>query len=456
MRILFINRMLSMERGGGETFDLEIARHLQQLGCDISFLSGVPLFSKARISNPYSGFPASPGSYAEASRFPAFAEATAGKQVSSFTLRSPYFGWFPWDKVKGGWRLRLADFWMFERRAAAWLAKHERDYDVIQVCELPYLVARAKGQGMRVPIVMRLTAPNFYDRWGGLQAADAVVASGETVNQVRETLRPDCHDIPNSVDTDMFRPQESDFRNAHAIPASAFLILYVARFQDFKNHALLLDAFARFLTVHCLCHTQDRGAAVPPNAVFDSNEDREGRRPRRPISDARLVLVGSGPLEPRVKAQAEALGIAERVLFLGEQPFPALPDIYAASDVLAVSSDFESFCFAALEAMASGLPIVTTDCGWVPRLIGEKLETGNLKLGPHMERVALLPGGMVVPVRDVEALADALGHLAKNNSLCSQMGSFNRHKAVSEHGWKSSAEKVLGVYKDLMGQAKET
>jgi glycosyltransferase involved in cell wall biosynthesis len=405
MRILFINRMLSMERGGGETFDLEIARHLQQLGCEVSFLSGIPLFSKACIPNPCSGF---------------------RSQASGFSIRSPCFNWFPWDKVKGGWRLRLADFWMFERRAVAWLAKHERDYDVIQVCELPYLVARAKRQGVSVPIVMRLTAPNFYDRWDGLQAADAVIASGETVNQVRETLRPDCHDIPNSVDTELFMPHESDFRLAHKIPATDFLVLYVARFQDFKNHALLLDAFARFL---------------------------------KSCPETTLALVGSGPLEPRVKAQAAALEIAGQVLFLGEQPFSSLPNIYAAADVMAISSDFESFCFAALEAMASGLPIVTTDCGWVPRLIG-KQEIGDweLKLGEREEEFRIrnsefgivLPGGIVVPVRDAAALAKGLISLAGDEVGRKRMGEYNRKKAVTEHGWAASAGKLVDVYRTLI------
>ena len=68
MRILFVNRMLSIERGGGETFDLEISRHLEELGCEVSYLSGLPLFSGARTPLSHS---------------------------RSHTIRTPYFGWFP-------------------------------------------------------------------------------------------------------------------------------------------------------------------------------------------------------------------------------------------------------------------------------------------------------------------------------------------------------------------------
>lgn len=56
MRVLFVNRMASIERGGGETFDLEISRHLEKMGCEISYLSGLPLFGRAKtpIAHPRS------------------------------------------------------------------------------------------------------------------------------------------------------------------------------------------------------------------------------------------------------------------------------------------------------------------------------------------------------------------------------------------------------------------
>ncbi|MBN1270316.1 MAG: glycosyltransferase family 4 protein, partial [Kiritimatiellae bacterium] len=376
VRILFVNRMASMERGGGETFDLEIASHLQQLGCEISFLTGIPLFSGPGIADPFANF-----------QFP----------ISNFQLRSPYFGWLPWDKMKGGWRIRLADYWMFEKRAAGWVRPRESRYDVIQVCELPFFVESAKRQGIKTPVVMRLTAPNFYDPYGAVRMADAVITSGETVARVREGERPDCVDIPNAVDGDVFRPHASGFRESTGLAADEYVVLYVARFQDFKNHALLLDAFAQLVN-----H----------------------------VARARLVLVGGGPLEARSKAKARDLGIADRTLFMGEVPFSALPDIYAAADVMAVSSDFESFCFAALEAMASGLPIVTTDCGWVPKLVG-------------------VDGGVVVPLRDADAFAGALEALARDGARRRQMGEHNRRKAVAEHTWDVSARALKAVYENL-------
>ena len=377
LSILFVNRMAAMERGGGETFDLEMARHLQMQGCTISFLTGIPLFGGPRRRDLFSGF-----------RFP----------VSDYQVRTPYFGWFPWDKVKGGWRVRVADLEMFEKAAARWILKHGRGYDVIQICELPNLVAWLKSAGFSKPLVMRVTAPNVYDPRGGMKRADAVIASGTSVEKLRAAERPDCVEVPNGVDTDVFRPHASPFRGKAGLAADTMVLLYVARFQAFKNHELLLRAFER-VSREC------------PRAV--------------------LVLAGSGPLEGRAKTLARELGVEARVRFLGEVPFAELPDVYAAADIKVISSDYESFCFAAIEAMASGLPVVTTDCGWVPKL----LEYGG--------------GGSVVPAGDAAALAVALCDLSANTETRRIMGQNNRARAVERHGWPASAQRLVDVYKNL-------
>ena len=103
LRVLFVNRMASLERGGGETFDLEISRHLAQAGVQVSFLSGAPLF----------GPPPMP---------------VAGAQV----LHTPWLRWFPWDKVKGGWRLRHAEFdWFVAFNAEVYTFEVKCDVDDI-------------------------------------------------------------------------------------------------------------------------------------------------------------------------------------------------------------------------------------------------------------------------------------------------------------------------------------
>lgn len=371
MRVLFVNRMASMVRGGGETFDLEIARHLELLGCETSFLTGIPLFSNARTPV------ASPRAY---------------------SVRTPYFGWFPWDKVRGGWRLRLADFYLFEKAAARWVDARKDQFDVVQVCELPTFVAEVKKRGVTLPVVMRMTAPDYYDAGGALHQADAVIASGATMEKLKGA-RADCVDIPNGVDAELFQPHASVFRKAIGIPEEDFVILFVGRFQAVKNHAMLVDAFARLL-------------------------------PQCPR--ARLVLAGSGPLEGRIRARCRAAGIARRVMFLGEVPFQDLPDVYAAADLKVITSDYESFCFAALEAMATALPLVVTDTDWVPKLIGRG------------------EGGLVVKRNDANELAEALASLMDDAPRRAAMGRRNRETVVREYQWKNSAARLAGLYRDLL------
>ena len=371
LRVLFVNRMACLERGGGETFDLEISRHLALAGAQVSFLSGAPLF----------GPPPMPAE---------------GVRV----LHTPWLKSFPWDKVKGGWRLRQLEFEWFERRAARWVQQHADEFDVVQICELPNLVHWLKKRGVKTPLVMRLTAPNYYDPRGGVRAADALIASGTSIQKLRERGHADAVDIPNAVDADLFRPQASDFRKRRGIGADEFVALYAARFQAFKNHAMLLEAFARFAKTH-------------------------------PAS--RLLLAGSGPLQERTEQQAVESGIADKVMFLGEVPYRDLPGVYAAADVKVISSVYESFCFAALEAMSSGLPVLTTDCAWVPQLVQEG-------------------AGLVVPEGDAEAFAAGLKRLADNPALRQRMGATGRQQVLERHTWPASAEKLLRLYRDVVAR----
>lgn len=373
MRVLFINRMLQIERGGGETFDLEISRHLEQQGVEVSYLCGLPLTGGPRVPLVH---------------------------PRVHVVRTPTFTWFPWDKVKGGWRLRVAEFAMFERAAVRWAAAQRDRFDVIQVCELPGFVSGWKRLAPCTPVVIRLTAPNYYDPSGGVPAADAIIASGASLAQLRQRGLARAVDVPNCVDAGRFQPGATTLRERAGIPADAFVVVYVARFQAFKNHAMLVESFARV------------AAALP---------------------GAHLVLAGSGPLQPQVRAQVGRLGLQNRVTFLGEVPFAELPSVYAGADLMAISSDYESFCFAALEAMASELPVVTTDCAWVPNLVRPQ------------------NGGLIVPVGDAAAFASAVLALARDPDERRRMGRANREHVRTHYSWTASAAKLLAVYRSLPG-----
>lgn len=396
MRILFINRMLSMVRGGGETFDLEIGRHLATLGCEVTYLSGIPLFGAARLKDPFFAFNHPPG---------------------SVQVRSPYTAWLPWDKMRGGWRIRRFDFRCFEKRALDWVAKHQSEFDLIQICQLQHFAKDWHSRQIDLPLVMRLTGPHCGFEPGILTIPDALIASGTSVSFVRERERPDCENVPNSVDITHFQPQKSNFRQELGIPSDSPVLLYVARFQGFKNHQMLMDAFRK---------------------IMDE------------LPEAHLLLVGSGHLESVVKKQCDLRKIRDHVHFLGEVNYDQLPDIYNAADIKVVTSDYESFCFAVLEAMACGLPVVSTDCGWVPVLMGGEQTPEDRSIIHEAQEVA---GGIVCPRSKPSEFAAKVIDLWRDDEKLSLMGERNRTVVTRDHTWEKSAAKLHRIYNACLDPA---
>jgi glycosyltransferase involved in cell wall biosynthesis len=170
--------------------------------------------------------------------------------------------------------------------------------------------------------------------------------------------------IPLGFDLDPFlqaRAHRHEFRRELGLDGDVLLVGIVGRIFPIKNHRLFLDAAARV-------------AAREPAARF--------------------VIVGDGVLRPEMERHARELGIADRVSFTGWRR--DLPRIYADLDVLVVSSDNEGTPVSAIEAMATGCPVVGTRVGGLPDLIAEG-ETGYL-----------------VPPKDPEALAAGILRLLQN------------------------------------------
>lgn len=147
------------------------------------------------------------------------------------------------------------------------------------------------------------------------------------------------------------------------------LFVCVARFARQKNHALLITAFAK-------------GPASDPRA--------------------HLVLAGQGALRAQLQMQVNQLGLTSRVHFLGLRT--DIPDVLGAADIFALSSDWEGNPLSVIEAMAAGLPIVSTAVGGVPEL----LENGS--------------EGFIVQPGHAEQLSEAMVALLKDHELRRAMG----------------------------------
>jgi rhamnosyl/mannosyltransferase len=121
-----------------------------------------------------------------------------------------------------------------------------------------------------------------------------------------------------------------------------------------------------------------------------------------PHVPARLLIVGEGPMGESLRAQARDLQLADRVTFLGRVEDEDLPACYRAADifVLPASERSEAFGLVQVEAMAAGLPVVSTELG-----------TGTSYVNKDGE------SGLVVAPRDPAALAGAINNLLKDEPL---------------------------------------
>jgi glycosyltransferase involved in cell wall biosynthesis len=270
-------------------------------------------------------------------------------------------------------------------------------------------------------ILARLTAPPgvavvaTHQNVAGVQRRSVVAAEqltsllrgGGTVSISREVertwlrgplggalrRRPRRAIIANPVDPVLLAAaRASDRRQVRArldVPEDAELIVNVGRYVEQKGQRHLVDAFARVLRT----------------------------RPR-----AWLVLVGYGPLESALREQAERLGVASRTTFALRRP-DAL-EIVRSADVFAFPSLWEGLGVAVVEAMALGLPVVTSD------------------RAPLTDFVSDGDTGMLAPPRDPAALADALERLLADRARATALGTAARELVTT----RFSAERIAGHY----------
>jgi glycosyltransferase involved in cell wall biosynthesis len=146
----------------------------------------------------------------------------------------------------------------------------------------------------------------------------------------------------------------------------------------------------------------------------------------------RLVIVGEGPERDAVLREARDCGVYDRVLLPG---FLADPFRYVGHfDIFALSSDSEQFPIALVEAMAAGLPVVSTDVGDVATMVA-----------PESRRY-------VVPAADEGAFAAALDRLIANRDLRHRLGAANRAVAWRDYGEAKMITAYRTLYEEAMGR----
>lgn len=149
-----------------------------------------------------------------------------------------------------------------------------------------------------------------------------------------------------------------------------------------------------------------------------------------------LLMVGAGPLQPAIDARAVELGVRDRVEFLGGVPSDRMPEILNTLDVLVLPSRTrpnwkEQFGRALVEAMACEVPVVGSDSGEIPNVIGD--------------------AGLIFAEGDVDALAAHLEALRGSPELRSTLGAHGRARVLERFTQARIAQQTYRVYQEMLG-----
>lgn len=181
--------------------------------------------------------------------------------------------------------------------------------------------------------------------------------------------------IPTAVDTATFHPiaaeeqlaERARLRRRLGLTDAARLLIFVGRLDSQKDPALLLKAFE----------------------IVSQNSP-----------DVHLVIIGDGTMRPMVESAIQITRLRGRVSLLGAQPANEIARVLQAGDLFVLSSAYEGMPIAVLEALATGVPVVSTDVGEIRRIV----RNGN--------------NGYISPERTAESLANTmLGALAHLNRI---------------------------------------
>jgi glycosyltransferase involved in cell wall biosynthesis len=222
--------------------------------------------------------------------------------------------------------------------------------------------------------------------------------------------------IYNGVDPDQWSGHggyghaESFFRKQMGIAGDEIVITSVSRFSPEKGHAFIIEVIKYFID--------------------------NLQKYSLPGMKCRFVLAAEGPLFGEIKEKVKEYGLDDSIIFAGY--VDDVKELLKSSDIFIAHSKSEAFGIAILEAMASGLPVITTDSGGTAEIVNE--EYGN---------------GILVDYGDVKGYADSIALLVKDEGLrrrCAENGL----KAVRSHfSLDNTANQTYNLYVENKENRKE-
>ena len=149
----------------------------------------------------------------------------------------------------------------------------------------------------------------------------------------------------------------------------------------------------------------------------------------------RLTVVGSARPGGPAQTALDRLALHDAVTFTGSLPEADLVRLLQQAAVVAIPSLYEGFSLPAIEAMACGTPLVTTDAGALPEVVGSQ-------------------AGVRVKAGDVDELTAALKLVLDSPALQEQLGRAGRRRVLASYTWRSAAERTAAWYAEVLDRKK--
>lgn len=150
------------------------------------------------------------------------------------------------------------------------------------------------------------------------------------------------------------------------------------------------------------------------------------------VPAAKVLVVGDGVYRPTIEKRIQEMKLIDKIILAGFRT--DIADILAATDVLVSPSYLEGCCNALIEGMAAGKPVVGTNCGGTPEIIEDGVN------------------GLLIPVKDSDALADAVVRLLTDKELAQKLGANGKQTVKEKFSVDRMVEQTLDVYYRMLSK----
>ena len=239
--------------------------------------------------------------------------------------------------------------------------------------------------------------PNYLEttRFGIVRSDEVTAVSAALREATQKQLGIGTHIevVPNFIDPERFEQAKAQNGARRWGSADDQLVVHISNFRPVKR---VLDVVEIFQRVH---------RKIP----------------------SRLLLVGDGPERPKVEQHCREIGICDAITFIGN--LPLVEEVLVGADLFLLPSETESFGLAALEALSCEVPVIATEVGGLPEVVR------------HGEN------GFLLPVGDVEAMAQAALELLGDDEMRERFGRAGRRWVVAQFDQETIVEKYRRVYR---------